>query len=177
VWQLPCTTHNDVDPFDSPAALAHQRRVWRVQRVAWALMALLVLAALLGLTGSGPLSRRSVTSADGAVRVEYERFLRRGATTTLRIHARPNEREAAGLAVWVVRSYLEDVTIQGVQPPPERVQASHDRVTWSFQLSAQDPGAPTTVTIHLVPEAIGRLRAVVGPDARPGLEFSQWVYP
>jgi hypothetical protein len=167
----------DVEPFDSPAALALQRSVWRVQRLAWALMVLVVLAALLGLTGSGPLSRKSVTSADGTVRVEYERFLRRGATTTLRIHSGPNRRGAAGFSVWVARPYLEDVTIQGIQPPPEGVQAGYDRVTWRFEVSSQDPGAPMTVTIHLVPGAIGCLRAAVGLDARPGLGFSQWVYP
>jgi hypothetical protein len=167
----------DVEPFDSPTALALQRRVWRVQRVAWTLMALVVLAALLGLMGSGPLSRRSVTSADGAVRVEYERFLRRGATTTLRIHAGLAGSETAQLAVWLARPYLEDVTIHRVQPPPDRVQAGRDRVIWNFEVSARDPGAPLTVTIHLVPEAMGRLRAAVGLGPGPGLGFSQWVYP
>jgi hypothetical protein len=140
-------------------------------------MALVVLGALLGLMGSGPLSRRSVTSPDGTVRVEYERFLRRGATTRLRIHAGPNRRDAPEVAVWIARSYLEDVTIQGMQPPPAGVQASHDRVTWRFQVSSQDPGAPPTVTIHLIPAAVGRLGAAIGLEARPGLEFSQWVYP
>jgi hypothetical protein len=167
----------DVEPFDSSTALAFQRRVWRVQRVAWVLMALVVVAALLGLTGSGPLSRKSVTSANGAVRVEYDRFLRRGATTTLRIHATPASSETTRLAVWLGRPYLEEVTINGVQPTPEGVQTSHDRVTWSFAVSARDPGAPLTVTIRLVPEAIGRLRAAVGLGAGPGLGFSQWVYP
>jgi hypothetical protein len=166
-----------VEPFDSPAAQAFQRSVWRLQRVAWALLALAVLAALLGLTGSGPLSRRSVTSPDGAVRVEYERFLRRGAPTTLRIDAGPTRREGAELAVWVARSYLADVRIQGIQPPPAAVQAGHDRVIWRFEVISQDSGAPMTVTIELVPRAIGRMRAAVGLDAMAGLGFSQWVYP
>jgi hypothetical protein len=166
-----------VRSFGSPTARALQRDVWRAQRLAWALMALVVLAALLGLTGSGPLSRESVTSADGVVRVEYERFLRRGGTTKLRIHAGPNRRDTAGLIVWVARPYLEDVTIQGIQPSPEAVQAGHDRVIWRFAVSSQDPGGPVTVTIQLVPGAIGRVRGAVGLDARPGLEFSQWVYP
>ena len=166
----------DVEPFDSPTATALQRRVWRVQRVAWVLMALVVLAALLGLLGSGPLSRRSVTSADGSVRVEYERFLRRGASTTLRIHAGRAGNETA-LAVWLARPYLEDVRINSVQPPPERVHASYDRLIWNFEVSARDRGAALMVTIHLVPEAMGRLRAAVGLGPGPGLGFSQWVYP
>jgi hypothetical protein len=167
----------DVEPFDSPAAVAFQRRVWRGQRVAWAFMALAVLAASLGVMGSGPLSRRAVTSADGAVRVEYERFVRRGARTTLRIHARPARAETAGLVLWLARPYLEEVTVEEVLPPPQRVGAGHGRVVWSFDLSSGDSGAPLMVTIHLVPEAIGRLPAAVGLGAGPGLGFSQWVYP
>ena len=167
----------DVEHFDSLSAVALQRRVWRVQRVAWALMALAVLAALLGLMGSGPLSQRSVASADGTVRVEYERFLRRGAPTTLTIHARPADRESSVHALWLGRSYLESVRVEGVLPPPEGVHAGHDRVVWNFEGSSRDPGAPLMVTIRLVPAAIGRLGAAVGRDREPGFLFSQWVYP
>jgi hypothetical protein len=166
-----------VEPFDSPAALALQHKVWRGQRLAWALMVLVVLAALLGLSGSGPLSGRSAVSADGTVRIEYERFLRRGTPTTLKIHWAPTGRDAAGFSVWLARPYLEDVTIQDMLPPPQAVQASPDRVTWRFGVNSQDHGAPVTVTIHFAPGAIGRLRGTVGLEARPGLGFSQWVYP
>src|SRR5687768_11416946 len=60
---------------DSAADAGLQRRVWQGQRVAWGLMTVVVVAGFLGLLGAGPLGRRSIVTPDGAVRVEYERFL------------------------------------------------------------------------------------------------------
>jgi hypothetical protein len=131
----------------------------------------------LGLMGPGPLSQTSVTSEVGAIRVEYERFLRRGATTTVRIHAKLTDRETAMIAVWLARPYLEAMTIGSMQPPPARTEASPDRVTWSFEATSRDSRAPLLVTIRLTPEAIGRLRAAVGLGPRSGLGFNQWIYP
>lgn len=37
--------------------LDFQRRMWRLQQIGWALLVLVVVAALLGLFGKGPLSR------------------------------------------------------------------------------------------------------------------------
>ncbi|MBL0968407.1 MAG: hypothetical protein IBJ02_04785 [Brevundimonas sp.] len=45
-----------------------QRRFWRIQRIAWAGFALVIVAALLGLTGAGgPLSRSVVRTPDGLI--------------------------------------------------------------------------------------------------------------
>jgi hypothetical protein len=164
------------EQLDSAAVAVFQQRVWRAQRVAWALMALIVLAAVAGLLGPGPLSSRTVTSADGAFRVDYARFLRRGTRTTLRIHVRPATAEASTLALWLARSYLETMKVDGVVPPPGRVQAGPDRMTWSFEVNPQ-PGKPLTVTFHLLPEGSGGLRAEVGLGTGPTLGFRQWAYP
>ena len=55
--------------------MTFQRRSWAVQRVGWGVVAVTIGAALLGLLGSGPLSR-STAVAPGAFAVEYERFVR-----------------------------------------------------------------------------------------------------
>ena len=59
---------------------AFQQIEWRIQRIGWLVWAMLLLAALLGLTGSGWLSGAEVTSDDGAVTVKYDRFLQVNAT-------------------------------------------------------------------------------------------------
>lgn len=40
--------------------LDHQRRCWKLERASWAVMALVLLAAMAGLFGSGPLSWATV---------------------------------------------------------------------------------------------------------------------
>ena len=71
--------------------LAFQRREWTIQRVAWAVMALVALAGLLGLFGgAGPLTRAA--AGNGALRLDYARFERKHAPTELRLQV------AAGVA-------------------------------------------------------------------------------
>ena len=56
----------------------------RLHKLGWIVFAGLLLAALAGLLGPGPLSSRS-KSADPALSVEYERFLRNHAPADLRL--------------------------------------------------------------------------------------------
>ena len=66
-WQ-PCNVLGDLEVGQD---LDFQRREWAVQRVGWGAMALVILAALLGLFGSsGPLSRAATNAADDLVRLE-----------------------------------------------------------------------------------------------------------
>jgi hypothetical protein len=150
--------------------------MWQAQRVAWGLMAVLVLAGLLGLLGSGPLGRRSVTTPDGTVRVEYERYLRRGTPTMLLIRMRPTNPGAPVLALRLAQPYLDRMRVERVFPPPRRVQAGRDHVTLDFEVDARQPG-PLTVAIHMLPEGIGGRWAAVAVGAGPELGFRQWVNP
>jgi hypothetical protein len=67
-----------------------QRRHWIAERVGWTVITLVILAALLGLFGSGWLSEASVGTPEGALRLEYSRFGRFLAPTTLRLHLGPD---------------------------------------------------------------------------------------
>ena len=65
------------------------RRSWVVQRIGWGVMAALLLAALLGLFGTGPLSRATATAPGGAVTLDYDRFGRYLGPATLLIRVGP----------------------------------------------------------------------------------------
>jgi hypothetical protein len=70
--------------------LRFQRRMWAVQRIGWAVMALVVLAGLLGLFGPGPLSSATAGKEEGPLLVEgYERFVRFRIPTTLQVRLDP----------------------------------------------------------------------------------------
>jgi hypothetical protein len=64
--------------------LAFQRREWKIQRVGWGAMALVIIAALLGVFGTGPLS--NATLEREGLRLEYERFCRFAAANGYRFH-------------------------------------------------------------------------------------------
>ena len=110
------------------------------------------------------------------MRVEYERFVRRGTRTTLLIRIRPTTPGAPVLALRIAQSYLEGMGVESVFPPPRRVQSGRDHVTLDFEVDAQQSG-PLTVAIHVLPVGIGGRWAAVGVDAGPELGFRQWVNP
>ena len=66
--------HHRVGDLEISQDLTFQRRSWIVQRVGWVMLALLILAALGGLFGPGPLSRARAGPHDGPLWVEYQRF-------------------------------------------------------------------------------------------------------
>ena len=152
-----------------------QRREWIVQRVGWGAMALLVLAALLGLLGRGPLSSANITTTDGAIRVEYDRFLHYHSQGELRIFVRAETADTNELRLWVDRDFLSKIELQRVTPEPERVEAGSDRHVFVFRVT--DRSKLTLVTFQFEPNEVGSLTCRLGTvDSEPA-QFGQFVYP
>ena len=153
--------------------IAFQQLNWKIQRRCWAGMAVLIALALLGLFGSGPLSRATRGARDGPLRIEYQRFGRRGADETLDADLAPGHSGEANL--WLSREFLEGVQIERIAPEPVRVEAGPRRSAYVFRLA--DPGDPVRVTIHYRPERPGTLRGRIGLDAETPIEFAAFIYP
>jgi hypothetical protein len=147
--------------------LRFQRKEWFFQRIGVALLVLFVLAALLGVTGSGgPLSHAEAGEPGGPVRVEYERFVRRGGMSTVKLHLR---RAPGEVRFWVAAPYFEHVRIESVAPTPELVSVETDRHVYVIRSGSSD----VTVTLELEHEAIGTLDAEVGLVEGPSVRFRQ----
>ena len=156
--------------------LGYQRREWLVQRWAWAAMALLIVAAMLGLFGHGVLSSRQAGSPDGGLLLEYQRFLQYHDPATLRLRATAGGDDGRNeLRIWVDRDYLDQIEIQQVTPQPIRVEAGADRHVFVFRVM-QD-GGPTGVVIHFEPDAVGSLQARIGIGDLEPARFSQFCFP
>jgi hypothetical protein len=155
--------------------LAFQQRAWTVQRIGWASIALLILAALLGLFGPGPLSNATAGAPGADLWLEYERFERFKAPTTLRVNVGPGAVRDGVVRITLDRAYLDQVQVEQVMPQPESVETGPDRFTYTFKLN--DPAQPTAITFHLNPQAIGRLSGRVGLDGEQAIGFDQFVYP
>jgi hypothetical protein len=155
--------------------LAFEARFWVVQRVAWGVMALVILAGVAGLFGAGPLSDARVGSADGSLELEYERFARFHAPTTLRLRLDADGSGEALKAVWLDRQYVDGLAIEQVTPRPEAVEVDADALRYLFRVA--DRGGPVEVTFQLKPERIGPLSGRAGLVDGPSVSFRQLVYP
>jgi hypothetical protein len=143
-----------------------------VQQVSWSVMALIAIAALLGLTGSGWLSEAKVGKSGDPTWIEYERFGRFQAPEKMRIHVEPQQVADGELRIWISRSYLEGMQIHQVTPEPDRMEAMPDRLVYVFKGTA-----PTAITLYMEPEQIGFLPGSVGLEGGQPLYFQQFVYP
>ncbi|MBW8268947.1 hypothetical protein [Caldovatus aquaticus] len=166
-------------PADAPAdirriedRLPFQRRTWRIQRIGWAAMALVVLAALSGATGrGGPLAEAETVTPDGALRIRYERMQRLGAPTLLRLEARAGAANRDGaIELRLDPAFLRDWRLRPGVPVPEAAAAGPDGLRLRFRAA---PGAArVAVMLELMPERaflVARPAIALGdgPPARP----------
>ena len=147
--------------------LTFQKTEWFYQRIGMAGLALLVLAALLGFTGmGGPFSHGEAGDASGPLHVEYERYVRRGGLSTLKLHLQTTPGD---VRFWVSAPYFEHVRVDSVAPTPELVSVETGRHVYLIRSSSSD----VTVTLKVEHESAGTLGAEVGLVGGPSVRFRQ----
>lgn len=147
--------------------LNFQRKEWFAQRIGIIALWLFVVAALLGFTGmGGPLSRGEVGDRGGPVRVEYERYVRRGGLSTLTLHLRT---APGDVRFWVSAPYFQHVRVDSVAPTPQLVSVESDRHTYLIRTGSSE----VTVTLKVEHESTGMLDAEVGLAGGRSVRFSQ----
>ena len=167
---------NRVDDLEIGQDLEFQRREWTVERIGWAAMAVIILMALLGLFGTGPLNNTSIESQDGLLRVDYDRFARRKAPTLpLKVYIESSAAQDGEAHLWLDRNYLEGFDIHRITPQPDSVIADQDRLTYVFELGEQ--GQLIQVTFLLQPEQLGVISGQIGLEGAQGVEVSHFAYP
>src|SRR5688572_16733735 len=117
--------------LDSNEHLQLVRREWKVERVGWMLVMAFVLAGLAGLLGPGPVSRRTLTSNDQRLRVEYYAVAHYQAPAELRIRCVPAAQEQIRLSF--SRSFTDVSRPLGITPEPSSVVIHNDRLVYSFE--------------------------------------------
>ena len=164
-----------LDSLEIGQDLAFQRREWALQRFGWVAMAATILAALLGLTGRGWLSQATADAEGDAFRLEYERFERLQAPTTLRVRLSTAATGGEQTEVWLARDYVDGIMVETIEPEPQEVRVGAERMT--YVIAIERPGEPLAVTFHLRPTEFGRRSGRVGLPDGPSLSFAQVVYP
>lgn len=132
-------------------------------------MALLVVAAFLGLFGDGPVSHATRT-VGGRVTLEYQRFARAEAQTSLRVTVHHPGKE---VRLTLSRDYADDVQLQTITPQPDTMSADLEGLTLTFRPRSS---SPLPVELFVEPErpGLGHGRVLVDGAA---LTFQQLFWP
>jgi hypothetical protein len=144
-----------------------QRRVWIAQRFGWVSFAILIIAALLGLFGSGVISR---SAADGSgLSVQYERFGRLLRSTDLQVTlTAPGDTARLELE----RRYFDSVQIEQIIPIPHAVESRDGWLVYNFI-----GPSPVSVTFHLRPARFGSVEGTARIPGGDAVRFRQFIYP
>jgi hypothetical protein len=153
--------------------LRFQRRDWFLQRVGWCVLALLLLAGLAGLLGSGPLSR--TTQADGrGLEIDYERFVRHGAQTRLMLRVAPQALDSDEVRLLIPRDYLMAYQVERIDPEPESTRSAGEYVEYSFRVRAREP---LEVRLTVEPDELGSHWGSIRLDGGSEVNVVQFTYP
>ena len=162
------------DGIEIDEDLAHQRLEWRLERIGWTLMALLVLAALLGLLGYGPMSRASAGDA-ATLSLDYDRVQRASAPTEYRFHAAPALSGNGEVRLRFDASLLEEVELESIRPEPREVRTGPGYTEFAF---ATDGGErPADIVFQFRPATFCHVRGQVATQGAAPLLLDQYVLP
>lgn len=154
------------------ADLRQQRYEWVMERIAWAVMTVLLLGIACGLFGrGGPLSTRDAASPDGLVRIEYERFVRYHSPDELRLKINA---DSDVVRVEFSGEYIQHIQIDRITPQPERELSENGDVTFVF---GSRPGTQVHAVFAFTPQKLGGLDGWASVSNGVRLPFSQFVYP
>jgi hypothetical protein len=149
-----------------------QQSLWRSERYGMWWMLAVVLLTLLGLFSKGLLSTTHQASAQGQLQVDYERFLRNGASSsmTIELHGEPGSE----LTLTIEGELLDGLSVEGITPPAEHA-ATYARSGMQLQLKADAQG---TARVHLEVRAdgVGRYHSVLAANGQR-LTLNQFIYP
>lgn len=152
---------------------AFQRREWRAERIGWAFLALLVLAGLSGLLGTGPLSWATAGGSSDKVLVQYQRVTHHEADDAITLTFVEDAIEDDAVTVELTGSWVGAVDIQGVSPEPGEQRATPGGVV--LEIPVERPG-DVEVSISFRPQEYGRL-ALTATVGGSSVSLTQLVLP
>jgi hypothetical protein len=157
-----------------------KKQQWRVQRgVRIALFAFLLLA-LLGVFGSGPISRQSVIATDNDVeiRIDAPRLTRARSEHLVRVRITAPAETSDKLRVVFTDAYSDEITVMSSLPEPDSGGTDADGAVYEY--AVDDWSAPVTIDFDVQGDHWGYTRGeivVSTGGASRTLKFSQFFFP
>jgi hypothetical protein len=165
---------SSLEEFDTPQRLRQQRREWRVERAGWIAIGALLVAALAGAFGPGPLTHRTARSVDASLELDYYTIERREAPVELRFRLKS---DAAGGAVQLrlPQSLVDVVSIESLTPPPLAIEADDGAVVYSFRHRRAEHLFPIVLRVKYY--TYGAKDHQFATDGGSPITIRQWVLP
>jgi hypothetical protein len=164
----------DAPPYPGIDDISFEKRWFQFERTAWAVMSLILLAACLGFTGPGPLTKAEVRDGAGQLRVEYPRIVHSQATHELWLELEPAATREGRVVVLLKGALTGSGMVPTALPPPSTQEASQGALRWTFDMA---PGSRTRILVQARPMRVGGLQSQIEVEGGSQVHLSQWVMP
>ncbi|HEX5545172.1 MAG TPA: hypothetical protein VFX10_06700 [Nitrospira sp.] len=152
-----------------------QRATWTFQRIGWTGMAVIVLAALAGVFGNGPLAHTEVTADPHTVRLFYDRFGRYEGELVLQLWLGPETTTTNRVTVEIDRTYWASHAVEQISPEPLTSSIGDDGFRYTFETNT--PSTPAVIVFRLRPKYLGALEGRIRVNDVGLLQFHQFMFP
>jgi hypothetical protein len=173
----PTSTRSEWDSRSEPFQedMRWQLRNWRIQTAGWIALGVVLLAAAAGFFSEGPLSWQREASESGDLAVEYQRFYRNGAGSSMTLHlagsSGPGEVE-----VIVGQELLEALTFETITPSPVRSATTGEGIRLTFAAPGEGDVAPVHFAIR--PTGVGPVRGTIAlGSGKPSVPVRFFILP
>jgi hypothetical protein len=158
---------------DFAAVMRHHRTAWRVERVGWTIVAVLLMASMFGMFGDGPLSRAGAGSGD--FHVEYRRLLRSSAPAEFRFRTNGSAAQGGLIRLRISRSLIDRMEIESIVPQPLRQVAGPGYTEFAFPVM-KGPGT-IDIIVRYRSATFGRQHGQMSLVGSEMVSIDQFVFP
>jgi hypothetical protein len=164
-----------ISGIDIDQDIEYQWREWRIHRIAWVVLALILLGGVLGVFGQGPLANAGAGDPGSALALEYQRLDRYKAPTQLTVSVGPNTAREGTVRLSLNHDFLDRTEIRSIVPEPESEETGPEEVTYVFRVAAPDQAA--RIRFDFEYDRAGPAQGEVRLEGGPSLAFSTFVFP
>ncbi len=147
-----------------------QEKFWRIQRWAWACFAIIIIAAIAGLTGSGGTFARSEDRFKSGA-IDLPIITRVSASDDIKITFAPGRNQRR---LHLSTAFLNAWQIDTIQPSPDRTLADEAGSTFFFSTR---PGQSADVHLFVRARELGVFQTAISIDAEERISHNVVVLP
>ena len=150
------------------------QKEWRVQRIGWVIMGLILVAAVVGAFGRGPISRTTAGDPQSFA-VDYPRIMRHAADDDLTVHIGAGTVADSQIQLAVSREFVEKNEIRMIVPQPESEAAAGDFYVYDFKRA--DTSSPMEIVLLVKPSGYGSTTTRLQLIGGTALTINQFIMP
>lgn len=168
------TVHR-IDDIELGCDLAFERRWWRIQRIGWVVLTLLLLGGVIGFFGHGPVSEATANPSGSKLQVHYDRLARRETPTLLQLRLEKAALASGEVRIRLNRALMDDMQLKQIIPQPLSAQPLADGARFIFRT---DPTRDSAIIVFIEsPTKPGFVESEVEIEGAAPVQFRQFVYP